>query len=83
MKKFLFLLILAIACISCVRHSNYQDSKTEDATYGWNFLDTYYKYRVATIDGHQYLIFAYDGPSYGRPMCVIHSESCPCKNKKR
>ena len=32
MKKFLFLLILAIACVGCVRRSNYQNSKTEDAT---------------------------------------------------
>lgn len=83
MKKFLFLLIFAITCISCnVR--DYSNVNEENATFGWNYLDNKVKYRKVVIDEHQYIVFMTNYVGYGSPIIsVIHSESCSCKNKKK
>lgn len=83
MKKFLFILLLTIVCVGCERvgsRVNTQEQKVENAMYGWTVMDRGNKFRTITIDGHEYLFFV----NYNfHSIAVVHSESCPCKNKKK
>lgn len=86
MKKILFILLLAIACLGCERGVRV-DLKAENAIYGWTYISddnvmSYEKFRKITIDGHEYLLFV-NKNGYSGGICVIHSESCPCKQKKK
>ena len=81
MKKLLFLLII-ITLVSC-NNFQYKLEKNEDAMYGWEYLDSNIKFRTIKIDDHEYLLFSDRGKSYGKSIFILHSESCPCKKKKK
>lgn len=49
----------------------------ENSTYGYYYIDAIRKYRKLQIDDHEYILFT----STRGNICVIHSESCPCKKK--
>jgi len=51
----------------------------EDSTYGYYHIDAIRKYRKLQIDDHEYILFT----SIRGNLCVIHSESCPCRYKKK
>jgi len=89
MKKLLFILLLAIACIGCKRPTP-TDNNAESAIYGWNYLSGtkeygsigFIRYRTIIINNHEYLMFT-NKDGYSGGICVIHSESCPCKQKRK
>lgn len=64
------------SCLPAFADEDYR--KTEDSTYGYHYIDNTHKYRKVHIEDHDYFIFKTDRGQ----MCVIHSESCPCKKKK-
>ena len=88
MKKLLFLLII-ITLVSCNNSSfqykldQYELEKNKNAMYGWEYLDSNIKFRTIKIDDHEYLLFSDRGKSYGKSIFILHSESCPCKKKKK
>lgn len=86
MKKILFILLLAIACVGCERRVHV-DQKAENAMYGWNYLSGDYvsdhtRYRNVVIDNHTYIVFTHKSGHSGG-ISVVHSENCPCKQKKK
>lgn len=87
MKKLLFILFVLLTYVGCntIPNRNEYTNKEENAEFGWNYIDKRVKFRRVIIDEHQYILFmtTHCG-GYGSPIItVVHSESCPCKNKKK
>ena len=65
----------------CVNINNGYPSGYPDGEYNeynvYNIDDSYSRYEIQKIDGHEYIIFS---GSYG--TAAVHSESCKCKTGK-
>ncbi len=75
MKKLLMILgiVLMMTGCSCDREKLKEDL-------GRNIVDIQYNCNTETIDGHKYIIARTWGIGKGG-ICIIHAESCDCKNK--
>ena len=75
MKKLLLGLILCAGLTSCscseLKHDNTDESTSIGGYTG-----------ITKIEGHKYIIARTWGISQGG-ICIIHAESCECKNKNK
>lgn len=75
MKKLIFILIMAL-CLSFTACDYNTKSR--------NVVSESYSYSIVKVkvDNHDYIV-AKNNTAYGKGICIIHSESCPCKKNKK
>ena len=86
MKK-LFVLLLALVVSSCGQSSAEKEAQNGKDTIvattytikGSPFPHFPHYVEKFIIEGHEYLVF---GSKIAYPPFVVHSESCPCKNRE-
>ena len=78
MKKLLLGLILCAGLTSCGGNDNAVESENDNV-----IEKTISGYtRVVEIEGHKYIVARTWGMTDGG-ICIIHAESCDCKNKNK
>ena len=83
MKK-LLVLLLALVVSSCGQSSaekEAQDGKNTIVATSYTIEGIHFYRRVEKfiIEGHEYIVFS---SKIANPPFVVHSESCPCKNRE-